>query len=177
VFKSENGVMLKEIGNSEGIIGDEFIEKYSIIDTIIGEIMKCNMIDDYVKKMKKLPFYYFDILDIGKKEPESLLRIFIYFELEEEFKENVFLKGKYEVVLEGNGVTKVLEETTEIKNMNRFIDELKKFTLSKNVIDMIVNIKMKTSEEEIIEDVKRNIKRVPTKVPCITRTFKNEKML
>jgi hypothetical protein len=153
VFKSGNGIFLKLIGKSEGnIVEDEFIERYKIQDNIIGEVMKCNMTDEYINVNKKLPFYYIDIVIQTNKKQKTIMRVFIYYNVEK-VEVNTYMEGNYIVEIDYRGRTKVIDEVKEIKNFRRFLDGVIEFTKTKEMKEMI----MESIEEEDIEDIKKTV--------------------
>jgi len=148
VFKSENGIKLKNIGYTEkDIVSDEFLERYRIINEINGEIMRCNLLEDFIHKNKRLPFYYIDIVKETKTTQQTLARIFIYYDVSEDIKIETYLKGKFVVELDYEGTTKILEEVDEIKNMRRFLDKIIEFTQTKEMKEIFTELKIKNKEE------------------------------
>jgi hypothetical protein len=148
VFKSENGIKLKNIGYIEkDIVSDEFLERYRIINEINGEIMRCNLLEDFIRKNKRLPFYYIDIVKETKTTQQTLARIFIYYDVSEDIKIETYLKGKFVVELDYEGETKILEEVDEIKNMRRFLDKIIEFIQTKEMREIFTELKIKNKEE------------------------------
>lgn len=140
VLKSGSGLVLKKVGVSDNYVDDEFIDSYFIIGNINGEVYKCYLRDDFISKnANKLPVYYINIItNVNKKK--SLMRIFIYFVVNGNIQYNICMDGKYIVEMDYDNETIILDELDEIKNMRKFLENLKEFTTNREMKEIIIKL-------------------------------------
>lgn len=118
---------------------------------IKGEIFLCNILDNYLLSTKKLPIMYVSVVLNKIIQKILLFKIFLYFTIESTINNsddliNNKLYGKFSIEVVINDKHKVLIDSIDsYLGLEKTIEILEKFTISKNMLSIINDLACETS--------------------------------
>jgi hypothetical protein len=157
----ENAVVLDHFQNA--VLNDgQFIpdvkeSSFSLFKDVHGEIHRCNVTDKYVESHKKLPLYYVIIRYYSKLVLSELLKIYVYFVVEnteEITSSDQLLKekihGKFTLELEMNDEYIVLDSNFgKYRGNKKTKNRLKNLLKEEQMIGLIKDLMDKSDNDKI----------------------------
>jgi len=183
-LKNHSAIKIKPMGvvsiPEGGRLQDSLLQKYNIVDNVVGEIYVCNVTGMFLMKTKKLPVFYINVILEKPLNKILLFRIFLYFTINDDTiktSDQLFnnkINGEFSLELLIDHNTTELERIEKYLGADKMTNKLMEFTQNddmKILIESLVAAENKKLEEIFMKEF-GNV--TPPKVTISLKDYLND---
>ena len=156
-ISNKNQIKINHIENvtlqKEEYIPDTLLDRYDIMEGIIGEIYSCNITHIYLMESHKLPMLYISVIYERPLRRILLFRVYLYFTIEDNIPSvkhllNNEINGYFSLEINIENEKKEIEKKiTKYLGDEKMVDKLKNFTLKEEMKELIKNLVMEANQK------------------------------